>query len=438
MRISIVASGTRGDVQPYIALGKGLKAAGYSVRVLTSDDFETLVIGAGLEFSSTGESIEAELQSEEWRKSMESGNFLVILRRMTAAMKQRAHSLALSMPRLFEGTDLIVTGMGGMGGTFSIAEKLEIPVIQAYVFPITPTRAFPGPLTPRLPFGNMLNRLSFLPVRQMLWQSVRIADVTTRKELGMSRAPFFGPFGALQRKQVPILYGYSNHVLPRPADWDALTHVTGYWFLDPPADWTPPADLIEFLRAGPAPIYIGFGSMGNRNPGETTRTALKALSLSGQRGVLASGWGGLSQADLPNTVYMLNAVPHSWLFPQMAAVVHHGGAGTTAAGLHAGIPSIIVPFFGDQPFWGQRVAELGVGSAPIPKKRLTAEKLAQAITQAVSDAEMRQRAADLGQKIHAEDGVTQAASLIKQFTEQRIRATKPGKADLLDKTPPGR
>lgn len=414
MRISIVASGTRGDVQPYIALGKGLKTAGNSVRVITSDDFEGLVTGAGLEFSSMGESVEALLQTPEWRQRMESGNFLAIMRHMTAAAKERAYDLAHKLPPLFTETDLIVTGMSGMGGTFSIAEKLKIPIVQAYVFPITPTHDFPGPLTPTLPFGRLLNRLSFLPVRQMLWQSVRVTDVTIRQQLGMPRASFFGPYKALQRDQVPILYGYSRHVLPPPSDWDARTHVTGYWFLDPPADWLPPTDLVDFLSAGAPPVYIGFGSMGNRSPEETTELALKALALSGQRGVLASGWGGMSQTDLPDTVHMLKSVYHSWLFPQMAAVVHHGGAGTTAAGLRAGIPSVIVPFFGDQPFWGQRVAALGVGPTPIPRKRLTAEKLAQAITSAVSDSQLRQRAAELGRKIRDEDGITSAASLLNQ------------------------
>ena len=234
----------------------------------------------------------------------------------------------------------------------------------------------------------------------------------------MCRGSVFGPFRELLRKRVPILSGYSQHVLPRPADCDALNHVTGFWFLDPPADWEPPADLVDFIGAGEPPVYIGFGSMGNRNPEQTTRLVLEALTLSGQRGILASGWGGLSQTDLPSTVHMVKSVPHSWLFPQIAAVVHHGGAGTTAAGLRAGVPSILTPFFGDQPFWGKRVAELGVGTAPISRKRLTAEKLAQVITQAVSDIGMRQRAADLGNNIRAEDGAKQAASLIRQLTEK--------------------
>ena len=414
MNISIVASGTRGDVQPYVALAAGLKAAGYTVRVLTSDDFESLVIDAGLEFRSMGSSVEVMLQSEDWRKTTEGGNFIKILSRMMAEAKHRAHDQALTMPALLAGTDLLIAGMGGLGGAFSIAEKLNIPVVQAYVFPITPTSAFPGPLTPALPVGGPFNRLSFIAMRQMLWQTIRIADVTIRKALGLSRASFFGPFGSFQRKRVPLLYGYSQYVLPRPNDWDDLKHVTGYWFLDPPDNWTPPTDLVAFLQAGPAPVYIGFGSMGNRNPEKTTKLALRALELSGQRGVLASGWSGMSQTNLPHTVYMLKSIPHSWLFPQMAAVVHHGGAGTTAAGLRAGVPSIITPFFGDQPFWGQRVAKLGVGPTPIPKKRLTAEKLAEAITQAVTDNAMRQRAAELGEKIRTENGITQAAAFIQQ------------------------
>ncbi|MEO8612756.1 MAG: glycosyltransferase [Chloroflexota bacterium] len=420
MKISIVASGTRGDVQPYVAIGEGLKKAGYDVRVLTSDDFESLVTGAGLEFRSSGTSVESMLQSEEWRKTVEGGNFLAILARMTNEMKSRAHELALNVPALFEGSDLIVAGMSGMGGAFSIAEKLGVPVIQAYVVPITPTRAFSGPLTPALPLGGLLNPLSFHVMRQMIWQSVRVADATTRRELGMPPASFWGPFRSLKQKQIPALYGYSQHVLPRPNDWDALNHVTGYWFLDTPSDWVAPSNLVDFLGAGAAPVYIGFGSMGSRNPEEATDLALKALTLSRQRGVLASGWGGLSQSDLPETVYMMPSVPHSWLFPQMAAVVHHGGVGTTAAGLRAGVPSIIVPFFGDQPFWGRRAAALGVGPNPVPRRRLTATRLAEMIQQTVSDSAMRQRAADLGEKIRAEDGVGKAVNLIQSVSERAL------------------
>ncbi|MFZ4814082.1 MAG: glycosyltransferase [Phototrophicaceae bacterium] len=415
MTIAIVASGSRGDVQPYVALAKGLHSAGYPVRVLTSDDFASLVTGAGLEFCSIGTSIEAMLQSDEWRKTTEDGNFIKILARMNAEMKHRAHELVQPMISALEGSQLMIAGMAGITGAFSIAEKLNIPMIQAYVFPLTPTDAFSSPLTPSLPFGNTFNRLSFGVMQQALWQMGRTSDATARRELGMANGSFWGPFGALQRRGVPLMYGYSPQVLPRPQDWDANTHITGYWFLDPPDGWVAPQALTDFLQAGDAPVYIGFGSMGNRNPEQITALTLKALELSGQRGILASGWGGLSATDLPDNVHMLASVPHSWLFPRMAAVVHHGGAGTTAAGLTAGVPSVVIPFFGDQPFWGQRVYQLGVGPKPMARQQLTAEGLAALITQAVTDGAMRGRAAALGERIRAEDGIGQAVALVQQM-----------------------
>ena len=419
VEIAIVASGTRGDVQPYIALGQGLHKAGYRVRLLTSDNFATLAADAGLAFASTGESIEATLQSEEWRKTIQSGNFLAILKKMRTEMQRGAAGVAQRLPGLLRGSDLIVTGMGGLMGTFAIADLLKIPVIQAYVFPFTPTRAFPSPLVPKLPFGRVLNKLSFHVTRQMFWQSSKIGDATTRQALGLAKGSFWGPFRSLEGNQGPVLYGYSPHVLPRPSDWAAQHTVTGYWFLDAPSEWTPPADLVAFLNAGSPPIYIGFGSMGSRDPHEAGQIALDALVRSGQRGILAAGWGGLQVSDLPATIYMIKDIPHDWLFPRMAAVVHHGGAGTTAAGLRAGVPSIIVPFMGDQPFWGQRVAELGVGPKPIPRKKLTGERLASAIIEATSNTTMRQQAHHIGQNIRAEDGIGKAVAIIDQFSHQR-------------------
>ncbi len=191
--------------------------------------------------------------------------------------------------------------------------------------------------------------------------------------------------------------------------------MTGYWFLDPEEAWTPPADLAEFLQAGAPPIFIGFGSMSPRDPAAMMQVILQALARTQQRGIILSGWGGLHAADLPDAVYMLDSIPFSWLFPRVAAVVHHGGAGTTAAGLRAGVPSIIVPFFADQPFWGQRVADLGVGSQPIPRKQFTADRLAQAIEIAVTDQAMQQRAADLGAAIRSEDGIARAVEVIDQL-----------------------
>jgi sterol 3beta-glucosyltransferase len=211
-----------------------------------------------------------------------------------------------------------------------------------------------------------------------------------------------------------MLYAYSEAVVPRPADWGEHVAVTGYWFLDAPAGWPPPPGLLKFLADGPPPVYVGFGSMFMAGGAPMTTVVVKALELSGQRGVIATGWGGLTAEIGPDHVYFLEAVPHDWLFPRVAAVVHHGGAGTTGAGLRAGRPTVVCPLVGDQPFWGRRVAELGVGSAPLPRAKLTAERLAEAISAAVTDAKMQERAADLGERIRAEDGVARAVALIHQ------------------------
>jgi sterol 3beta-glucosyltransferase len=417
MKISVVASGTRGDVQPYLALSKGLQNAGYDVCLLASENFEALITEAGIPFGSMGMGAEERIQSEEWRKTIEGGNFLKVLGKMQAEMKNAAADLAPRLPPLLEGSDLIITGMAGLGGVFSIAELYKIPVIQAYVVPFTPTQEFSTPLVPSLPLGKWLNPLSYQVTHQMFWQSTKSVDAETRKLLDLPKPSFWGPFRALARSQTPTLYGYSAHVLPRPQDWGSQIHVTGYWFLDEGDGWQPPADLVAFLDAGDAPVYIGFGSMGSRNPEEAGRIALDALARSGQRGVIASGWGGLKAVDVPDTVHLISSLPHSWLFPHMAAVVHHGGAGTTAAGLRAGVPSIVTPFGMDQPFWGRRVADLGVGPQPIPRKRLSGEGLAAAITEAITNPTMRRRAADLGEAIRSEDGVRNAVAVVANFCE---------------------
>jgi UDP:flavonoid glycosyltransferase YjiC (YdhE family) len=219
-------------------------------------------------------------------------------------------------------------------------------------------------------------------------------------------------------RKSPVLYGYSPAVIPRPPDWGEDVHVTGYWFLDAVDDWTPAPELVAFLEGDPPPIYVGFGSMSSRNPEETANIVFQALAQSGQRAVVLSGWGGLQPERIPDSVFMVESVPFSWLFPRMAAVVHHGGAGTTAAGLRAGVPSLVVPFFGDQPYWGQRVADLGAGPKPIPRKRLTADRLAEAISQAVTDEAICQRAAELGARIRAEDGIARAVAIIEQQVEE--------------------
>lgn len=418
MRIAILALGTRGDVQPYVALGRGLQAAGHQVRLFTHQDFEGLVRAHGLAFWPARGSVQAVAESPEMRELLARGNFIAITARTAQEAQRAALRWAEDGLAACQGVDLIIAGIGGLSVGLALAEKLALPLIHAYLVPFTPTAAFPGVLLPpslaRL--GPFVSRASHRLTRQIMWQGFRAGDSAARRQvLGLAPAPFWGPHASPHLRRSPVLYGFSPSVIPRPPDWDARVHVTGYWFLDAEADWSPPPELLAFLHDGPPPVYIGFGSMSSRQPEETTGLVLRALERARQRAILLSGWGGLRRADLPDSVFMVDSIPHAWLFPRVAAVVHHGGAGTTAAGFRAGVPSVIIPFFGDQPFWGGRVAALGVGPPPIPRRQLTVERLAAALQRAVTSQDMRRRAADLGAAVRAEDGVAAALAVIQTF-----------------------
>jgi sterol 3beta-glucosyltransferase len=221
--------------------------------------------------------------------------------------------------------------------------------------------------------------------------------------------------GELERrgKHVPILICCSPRVVPPPADWAGPATMTGYWFLDGSRSWRPPIHLADFLGAGPPPVYVGFGSLGGWTSQRTVEAALSAVKRSGRRGVLATG-AGRAPSGVPDDVCVIESAPHAWLFPRMAAVVHHGGAGTTAEGLRAGMPTVICPTtLNDQLFWGRRVRDLGVGPEPIPQRKLTAEALLRAIGISTGDARMRERAAALGEEIRAERGVARAVEVIE-------------------------
>jgi sterol 3beta-glucosyltransferase len=216
----------------------------------------------------------------------------------------------------------------------------------------------------------------------------------------------------LRGKPITKLYAYSEAVVPRPADWDESSVVTGYWFLDAPANWQPDPQLVRFLQEGSMPVYIGFGSMFIGGGKHKTEIAIQALRLAGQRGILATGWGGLTADSSSKDIFVLDSIPHDWLFPKVATIVHHGGAGTTGAAIRAGKPQIICPFVGDQFFWGRRVADLGVAPSPIPQTILTAERLADAMKYAVTNANLQQRALSIGETIRAENGVERAVRRI--------------------------
>ena len=417
MRITVVAVGTRGDVQPLVALAKGLHGAGHTVCVATTLEFETLVREQALNFFKLSGSPTQMMQSPEMLAAM-GGNrnpFALVRGILNTVKPQFAQGMAELWTACQDAEALVLSMLGFYGG-YHVAEKLGIPFFEGYVLPGRPTRAFPSPLLGlNLHLGGTTNRLSHIVLLQTAWLLFQpIVNNARRVALDMPPVSFRKLFREFERKHQPTLHGYSPLVLPKPPDWPEWHHVTGYWFLDRPLDWQPPEGLVDFLESGPPPVYIGFGSMTGRNPEQMTDIVLEALKRSGQRGLLLSGWGGISVSNLPDHVFKVDSAPHDWLFPRMAAVIHHGGSGTTAAGLRAGVPSIIVPFGGDQFLWGRRIRALGIGPEPIPRKRLTAERLNRAIGMATDNQAMRQKAAALGERIRAEDGIGQAVAIIEQ------------------------
>lgn len=416
MHITILTLGSQGDVQPYIPLGTALAGAGYDVRLATHANFELIARDHGLEFFPIEGNPREMLETEAGQALMETGpNIVTHVRQLKSMGNALIQQILFSSWKACQGTDAIIHSTFGFGG-FYIAKKLGVPSIAAYIIPFTRTREFPSAIVPQLRLGGFYNWFSHIFFEQLFWQTFRSSvEKWIQESLGLPRPSCMGDFGAIHKQRYPIIYGYSPTVLPKPPDWGDWIHVTGYWFLDRQSNWQPPPDLVDFLQSGPPPVYVGFGSMNNRNPEEVTEIVLKALDRCKQRGILLTGWGGLSKADLPDHVFKIESIPFDWLFPQMAAVVHHGGAGTTAACLRAGIPSIIVPFFADQPFWGERVYRLGAGPRPIPRKQLTAERLAAAIGTVLGNQRMRKQAEAIGERIRAEDGVAKAVDAIRGY-----------------------
>lgn len=416
MKIAIITAGGRGDVQPYIALGSGLRKAGHSVLMPAAEEFRNIIIENGLEYIQTNSVNPQEfLRSLEMKEAARNKNKLIFLCKMFKALTPMMEGIFNETWEACQGCDLIITTMGPMGAHDS-AEKLGIPCIHTLLIPACPTAGFQSPFAPIFFNIGIYNKITHKLTEQIVWQPFRTIINKWRKDvLGLKPCDFFGIFRRVYQGEVPVVSGFSSSIIPRQDDWPKSVKISGYWFLDEPENWQPPVDLTAFLNTGTPPVYIGFGSMVDKEPERITKIAIEALRLSGQRGILSTGWNGLGCEKLPDTVIKVDSIPHSWLFKRMAAIVHHGGAGTTAAALRSGIPQIVTPFFCDQPFWGKRIFELGVGPKAVPYSRLTPEKLAVLINSAVNDNEIRTRAKLLGKKIDSESGVQKAVNIIQGY-----------------------
>ncbi|VVA96768.1 unnamed protein product [Arabis nemorensis] len=414
MQIVMLIVGTRGDVQPFVAIAKRLQDYGHRVRLATHANFKEFVLTAGLEFYPLGG--DPKVLAEYMVKNkgfLPSGPSEIPVQRNQ--MKDIIYSLlpACKEPDPDSGisfkADAIIANPPAYGHTH-VAEALKIPIHVFFTMPWTPTSEFPHPLSRvKQPAGY---RLSYQIVDSLIWLGIRdMVNDLRKKKLKLRPVTYLsGTQGS--GSNIPHGYMWSPHLVPKPKDWGPQIDVVGFCFLDLASNYEPPAELVEWLEAGDKPIYIGFGSLPVQEPEKMTEIIVEALQRTKQRGIINKGWGGLGNLKEPKDfVYLLDNVPHDWLFPRCKAVVHHGGAGTTAAGLKASCPTTIVPFFGDQPFWGERVHARGVGPAPIPVDEFSLHKLEDAINFMLDD-KVKSSAETLAKAMKDEDGV---AGAVKAF-----------------------
>ncbi|KAI1433862.1 hypothetical protein GGR50DRAFT_461116 [Xylaria sp. CBS 124048] len=443
LNIVIQIVGSRGDVQPFIALGQVLKNTyGHRIRIATHATFQKFVEENGLEFFSIGGD-PAELmafmvknpglmpgfgavKSGEiakrrkgietiimgcWRSCIETGDGLGPAPRFDRRDDDDDYDTNLvagdSRHKPFVA-DAVIANPPSFAHVH-IAEKLGVPLHLMFTMPWSPTRAFPQPLA-NIQSSNTdsvtTNYISYALVEMMTWQG--LGDVINRfrsKILDLEPLSLMWAPAVLTRLRIPYTYCWSPALIPKPNDWGNHIDIAGFYFLNLASSYTPDPELAAFLAAGPPPVYIGFGSIVVDDPDELTKKIFEAVADVGVRALVSKGWGGLGadSMGIPDGVFMLGNVPHDWLFNHVSAVCHHGGAGTTATGIRAGKPTIVVPFFGDQPFWGAMVARAGAGPDPIPYKQLTSAKLAEAIRTCLKP-ETLQKARELGEKIREEKG----------------------------------
>ena len=414
MNVAILTLGTRGDVQPFVALGAGLEEAGHEVTLVTGKGFGAMVSGRGLRYVALDVDLLELAQSPEGRTALRSPRGAL---RMARGLMPTVRKMLVDQWEAAASSraDAVVYHPKAMVG-HHVAEALGVPGFLALPVPaLSPTRAFPVPVMPLPDLGGPLNKLSYgVFFRSLTLPYRRMVNRWRKETLGLPALPLSANELELRGEPVVRLYPCSPRVVPVPADWDESSAMTGYWFLDAGSDWRPPDELAAFLEDGPPPVYVGFGSAAP-DPGGSRAAALAALRRLGLRGVLATGRHGMAA---PGAIEIEGA-PHEWLFPRMTAVVHHGGAGTTAEGLRAGRPTAVFPSnFGDQLFWGRRVHALGAGPEPVPQKRLTVEGLVASIRAITDDEGMRRRAAALGEKIRAEDGVARAVEIVAGRTSE--------------------
>lgn len=410
LKIVVLIVGTRGDVQPFLAMAKRLQAFGHHVRLATHSNFRDFVKSGGIDFYPLGGDPRVLAGYMARNKGViPSGPGEIFVQRKHLKAIIESVFPACTEPDIETGepfrAQAIISNPPAYGHAH-VAEALGVPLHIFFTMPWTPTYEFPHPLA-RVP-QPAVYWLSYIVVDLLIWWGIRgLINEFRKKKLNLPPIAYFSTYhGSLSH--FPTGYMWSPHVVPKPKDWGSLVDIVGYCFLNLGSNYQPPEEFIKWIQNGPKPVYIGFGSMPLEDTIKTTDIILEALRKTGQRGILDRGWGDLGTfEDIPEDVFLVVEYPHDWLFPQCAAVVHHGGAGTTATGLRAGCPTTIIPFFGDQFFWGDRIHQKGLGPAPIPIEQLSVEGLSDAITFMLQP-DVKSRVMELAVLLENEDGVAGA------------------------------
>ena len=423
MRITITAAGSRGDVQPCVALGLGLQRAGHEVVLASWEPYRRMAEGRGLAFRPVAGPAPGDLMAALVGAGR---NPLKYARRFRPLLRPHVEGGLRDCLAACAGADAVLYTPLGFAG-FMAAEHLGLPSVGGVVEPLfVRSDAYPSAVLgrpARVPvLGGLYNRLSHQAVEQLYWRIVEPLVADARKKIGLPpMATLRSPLAEIHRRRRPLLLGWSRHVLPIDPRTEDRMPTTGYWFLDHEAGWEPPEKLRKFLEDGEPPVALGLGSMTGVEAAETdlifSGTA-EALGRTGLRGVLLSESAGLDDLLPENVIRVPGEVPYDWLFQRVAAAVHHGGAGTVAAALRAGSPSVVVPVLPDQAFWAHRVSSLGAAPPPIAQRELTVENLSNAIQQAATDPRIRRRCEALAAQIAAEYGVIRAVEAFESHVDQ--------------------
>ncbi|SNX61458.1 UDP:flavonoid glycosyltransferase YjiC, YdhE family [Nitrosomonas ureae] len=412
MRLTVVTYGTEGDSRSLVGLCRGLLDAGHEVQFLADRSALAAAQAQGISFHALSGDMKATVDPEgALSKLMQKGGDVTQLAKAVAriADENTVEWMREIIAQAQSSDAILFSGIASYVG-LSVAEYLHIPAIGLGLWPMSPTRAFPSPLLPPWQMPGWLNLLSHHAINALMWWSFRKRINEARREV----------CGQMPRQQMwrdyLVLYGVSRYLIQQPVDWPEMWKICGAWFVDSGA-WEPPAALAEFLNAGEAPIYVGFGSMGGFDREKLLTAIVQAID--GRRALFYPGWSGINPVELPGNFHVVGDTPHHWLFPRASMVIHHGGAGTSHTASRAGVPSVVIPFTGDQFFWADKLASAGIAPKYAHHTQINAQKLSSMIDFAAKP-DVAGRAKVLGTAMAQEEGVACAVRYIERHMTKGV------------------